>query len=192
MKKVLVVSIVLFVFVAGCDNLRFAPSEAQKQNAYLHNRTAMMAAELAEDDGGSNKLQNLTKLSELQSRSFVAYCGLPKEFPRAETAEDVLSESNLDITNNAISDSGQRPDMWSLADSGLELAIGICALIGGVYGTKAVAFLKQAKVKSQALKEIIEGNELFKKMNADKVEQFKQAQEDQSVETKKIVAELKN
>jgi hypothetical protein len=191
MKKVLVVSIVLFVFVAGCDSLRFAPSEAQKQNAYLHNRTAMMAAELAEDEGGSNKLQNLTKLSELQSRTFIAYCGLPKEFPRAETAEDVLSESSLDITNNAISDSGQRPDMWSLADSGLELAIGICALIGGVYGTKAVAFLKQAKVKSQALKEIIEGNELFKKMNADKVEQFKQAQEDQSVETKKIVAELK-
>jgi len=185
-------SIVLFVFVAGCDSLRFAPSEVQKQNAYLHNRTAMMAAELAEDEGGSNKLQNLAKLSEFQSRSFVSYCGLPKEFPRAETAEDVLSESNLDITNNAISDSGQRPDMWSLADSGLELAIGICALIGGVYGTKAVAFLKQAKVKSQALKEIIEGNELFKKMNADKVEQFKQAQEDQSVETKKIVAELKS
>jgi len=192
MKKVLVMSIVLFVFVAGCDSLRFAPSEVQKQNAYLHNRTAMMAAELAEDEGGSNKLQNLAKLSEFQSRSFVSYCGLPKEFPRAETAEDVLSESNLDITNNAISDSGQRPDMWSLADSGLELAIGICALIGGVYGTKAVAFLKQAKVKSQALKEIIEGNELFKKMNADKVEQFKQAQEDQSVETKKIVAELKS
>jgi len=192
MKKVLVVSIVLFVFVAGCDSLRFAPSEAQKQNAYLHNRTAMMSAELSEDEGSSNKLQDLTKLSEIQSRSFVAYCGLPKEFPNAETAEDVLSQSNLDITNNAISDSGQRPDMWSLADSGLELAIGIAGLFGGVYGVKAVAFLKQAKVKSQALKEIIEGNELFKKLNTDKVEQFKQAQEDQSVETKKIVAELKS
>jgi hypothetical protein len=192
MKKVLVVSIVLFVFIAGCDSLRFAPSEAQKQNAYLHNRTAMMAAETAKDEGSSNKMQSLTKLSELQSRSFVAYCGLPKELPRAETAEDVLSESSVGITNNAILDSGQRPDVWSLADSGLELAIGIAGLFGGVYGTKAIGFLRQAKTKSLALKEIIEGNELFKKLNADKVGQFKQAQEGQSVETRKIVTELKS
>jgi hypothetical protein len=192
MKKVLVVSIVLFVFIAGCDSLRFAPSEAQKQNAYLHNRTAIMAAETAKDEGSSNKLQNLTKLGELQSRSFVAYCGLPKELPSAATAEDVLSESSVGITNNAILDSGQRPDVWSLADSGLELAIGIAGLFGGVYGTKAIGFLRQAKTKSQALKEIIEGNELFKKLNADKVEQFKQSQEGQSVETRKIVTELKS
>ena len=26
---------------AGCESLRFAPSEAQKQNAWLHNRTAV-------------------------------------------------------------------------------------------------------------------------------------------------------
>jgi hypothetical protein len=190
MKKILVISILFFV--AGCDSLRFAPSEVQKQNAYLHNRTAMMAAEIAEDEGGSNKLQSLTKLSELQSRSFVAYCGLPKEFPKAETAEDALSDSSFGIANDAILDSGQRPDLWSLADSGLELAIGIAGLFGGVYGAKAVGFLKQAKVKSQALKEIVEGNELFKKLNADKVEQFKQAQEGQSVETKMIVTEMKN
>jgi len=78
-----------------------------------------------------------------------------------------------------------------LTDAGLELAIAISALIGGIYGTKAVAYLKQARVKSKALKEIIEGNELFKKLNNDSTVAFKEAQKNQSPETKQIVAQLK-
>ena len=45
------------------------------------------------------------------------------------------------------------------------MGIGIAALFGGVYGVRAAGFLKQAKEKSSALREIIEGNELFKKGN---------------------------
>lgn len=191
MKRLCVFLVLFLMFFVGCDSLRFAPNETQKQNAWLHNRTAMIAAELSEDELASDKLQALTKLSELQSQAFVSYCGLPKEFPLAETPEDVLSDSSFGLANSAISDSTQRPDVWQLTDAGLELAIAISALVGGVYGTRAVRFLKQARAKSKALKEIIEGNELFKKLNAHSSDAFKEAQSRQSPETKQLVAQLK-
>ncbi len=73
----------LMTLAAGCDSLRMAPSEQQKQNAWLHNRTASVAAEAARAEQGSPQLQALTRLSELQSRAFTSYCGLPKEYPQA-------------------------------------------------------------------------------------------------------------
>ncbi|MHC4457365.1 MAG: hypothetical protein ACYS0I_09785 [Planctomycetota bacterium] len=162
MKKMLVVVLGFCFLVAGCESLRYAPTEAQKQNAWLHNRTAMITAETARNENASGKLQALTHLSEFQSRPFISYYGLPKEFPPAETAEDILTESSLQLANTALAQSAERPDAWQLADSAFELAIGVCALLGGVYGTRAVRFLKEARAKSRALKEIIEGNELFK------------------------------
>lgn len=191
MKKLLCIPILLCFSSAGCESLRFAPSEAQKQNAWLHNRTAEIAAEAAKTENASEKLQALTKLSELQSRAFVSYTGLPREFPLAETAEDILTQSNRQLARTALAESAERPDAWQAADSALELAIGICALLGGVYGTRAVKFLKQAQIKSKALKEIIEGNELFKKQNESSETAFKQAQRNQSATTKQIVAEIK-
>jgi hypothetical protein len=187
-------SICLFTFVlllAGCDSLRFAPSEQQKQNAWLHNRTAIAAAETARAENSSEKLQSLSGLSELQSRAFTFYFGLPKEFPKAVSAEEILAESNWQLANTAVQQSGDRPDAWQVADSAMELGIGICALLGGVYGTRAVGFLKDAKAKSKALQEVIAGNELFKKNNQPQVAAFKQAQQNQSPETKQIVAQLK-
>ncbi|MDD5326873.1 MAG: hypothetical protein PHY02_03550 [Phycisphaerae bacterium] len=184
----------LVVFVlgcGGCESLRLAPSETQKQNAWLHNRTTAIAIETAKSENSSQQLQALAKLSELQSRSFVSYTGLPKEFPQAETAEDVLGQSNQLLAKIALSESAERPDAWQLADSALELAIGISALLGGVYGTRALRFLKDAQTKSKALKEIIEGNELFKKQNVSSAAAFKQAQQNQSPETRQIVAEIK-
>ncbi len=176
---------------AGCESLRFAPTETQKQNAWLHNRTAEITVETAKSENVSEGLQALSKLSELQSRALVSYTGLPKEFPQAETAEDVLSQSNQQIAKIALAESAERPDTWEVADSMLELAIGICALFGGVYGTRALQFLRDAQTKSKALKEIIEGNELFKKHNESSVAAFKQAQQNQSPETRQIVAETK-
>lgn len=60
-----------------------------------------------------------------------------------------------------------------------------------------VKFLKDTRAKSKALKEIIEGNELFKKQAAvvpnDKpaILAFKQAHKNQSLKTRQIVAETK-
>ena len=183
---------VLVLFVCGCESLRFAPSEAQKQNAWLHNHTATITAEAARSENSSEKLRALTKLSQLQSRSFTCYYGLPKEFPEADTAEDILSRSNLQLAKTALAESSDRPDAWQLADSAFELAVGISALLGGVYGTRAVRFFKQARTKSQALQEIVAGNELFKKQHTEHSVSFKQAHRDQSLQTRQIVAQIKN
>ena len=65
------------LLLAGCEAIRFAPSEEQKQNAWVHNRTAAIAAQTAKEEYASGKLQALTDLSRTQSKAFVAYCGLP-------------------------------------------------------------------------------------------------------------------
>jgi len=179
------------LLVAGCDSLRLAPSEQQKQNAWLHNRTAAVAAETAQAEQTSQELQALTKLSELQSRSFTSYCGLPKEYPPAETTKQILAESSWQTANTALVQSADRPDPWQVADSALDIGIAISALFGGVLGTRALRFLRDARAKSQALKEIIQGNELFKEQNTRQVEAFKAAQQHQSPETRQLVTALK-
>ncbi len=185
------VCVCVVLLFAGCDSLRFAPNEAQKQNAWLHNRTAIVTAETARAEDASEKLQALTQLGEMQSRAFTSYCGLPKEFPKAQTAEDVLAESNWQLARTAIEAGAQRPDAWQVADAAIELGIGICALLGGVYGTRAVRFLREARTKSKALQEIIAGNELFKKQNQAKAAAFKHAHSNQSPQTRQIVVQAK-
>jgi hypothetical protein len=186
------VLIVPLVLIAGCDSLRFAPGEEQKQNAWLHNRTAAIAAETARTEQTSDELQALTKLSELQSRAYTAHCGLPREYPPAETAEQVLAQSNWQLARTALTQSAERPDPWQVADSALEIGIGIAALFGGVYGTRAVRFLRAARDKSRALQEIVEGNERFKQQHASEAQAFKAAHEHQSPPTRQLVAALKS
>ena len=186
-------SILFFVTlcVGGCDSLRLAPSEQQKQNAWLHSRTTAQAAQTARTENASDKLQSLAQLSELQSRSFASYFGLPKEYPPAETAEDILAQSNWNLARTTLTESAERPDPWQVADSLLEVGIGVCALFGGVYGTRAVRFLKDARDKSQALQEIVTGNELFKKQNQSSAQAFKEAHQNQSPPTRQLVAAMK-
>lgn len=192
MIKILTTLTMAAILLTGCDSLRFAPTESQKQNAWLHNRTTTVAADAARAEGASEKICDLTRLSQLQSRSFTSYYGLPREFPQADTAEQILAGSNFQIAETSLQESGQRPEVFELADNVFDLAIGICAVLGGVYGTKAVGFLRQAKVKSKALQEIIAGNELFKKLNSESTDAFKEAQSSQSPQTRQIVAELKS
>lgn len=191
MYKVVVVSVLAGVLVCGCEGLRFAPGEAQKRNAWVHNRTAALAADRAAADSASQQLRRLTGLSELQSRAFVAEAGLPKELPNAGSAEDVLSGANVALADRALSDAGARPDGWQAANAAIDLAIGVFALLGGAYGTRAVRFLREAKAKSNALKEVVLGNELFKKTNADAAQPFKDAHRNQSPVTRRLVAEMK-
>lgn len=179
------------LLLTGCESMRFGVNEGQKENAWLHNRTAAAAAQVAEVQGSSAELQDLTELSELQSRAFAAHFGLPKEYPAAGTVDDILADSNRQLAKEAIEDSKARPNAWDVADAGMELGIGIFAVLGGVYGTKATKFLKDARAKSKALKEIIAGNELFKNANQKQAETFKQAHATQSPETRRLVTQMK-
>ena len=192
LAMVLAVGGSILLTTGGCEGIRFAPSEAQKQNAWVHNRTAAIASQTAQNEQVSEKLQELTKLSETQSQAFVAYYGLPKELPKADTVNDVLSESNKQLAATAIAQSKQRPDAWDIADSTLELGIAIAGLFGGAGAIRVMSFLQQAKAKSNALKEIVLANEIFKKTNPDSAEAFKDAQKNQSPLTKQIVAEVKS
>lgn len=192
MKKILTVPILSCLLFAGCENLRFAPGESQKQNAWLHNRTTTVAAESAKAEDASQELQALTKLSQLQSRAFTSYYGLPKEFPQADTGEDILAQSNWQLAEKTVRESLERPDAWQVADSALELGIGVCALLGGVYGTRAIGFLKEARAKSKALQEIVAGNEFFKRQNQAQAGAFKQAHQNQSSQTRQIVTQIKS
>ena len=193
MKKLSSALLLLFcILFAGCDAVRLAPTEAEKQNTWLHNRTAQLSADSARSEDVSERLQELTALSAVQSRAFIPYYGLPKELPAAETIEDVSSQSSWQLASSANRQAANHPDGWQLAEAGLQLAIGIAALMGGVYGTKAVTFLKTAQDKTEALREIIAGNELFKQQNSESVPAFKNAQKAQSPQTRQIVAKLKN
>jgi len=191
LRGFVLLSLSLLCLLAGCETLRFTPSEKQKQNAWLHNRTTLAVVETARAEDASEKLKELTNLSELQSRAFVSYYGLPDEFRKAETADDILAQSNWQLASSALAESTERPDAWQVADSALELGIGVCALLGGVYGTRAVRFLKDTRAKSEALKEIITGNELFKKQNVSSTAAFKTAHANQSPQTQQIVTQFK-
>ena len=186
---VLVVAVML---LAGCDGLRFAPGESQKQNAWLHERVARMAAETARAEETSGELQGLTKLCEVQSRAFTADYGLPDEFPAADTAGAILAESNQQLAGLALVEARERPDAWDVADGAIELGVGVAALFGGVYGVRAARFLKEARTRSKALREIITGNELFKREHADSAQAFKAAHKAQSPQTRQLVTQMKN
>ena len=67
----------------------------------------------------------------------------------------------------------------------------MAGLLGGVYGIRIAGALQQAGRKSKALKEIVQGNEIFKRQNAEATVAFKSAQIGQSLQTKQIVAAIK-
>ncbi len=186
------IGVICVLMATGCGRLRLAPSETIRQNAWLHQRTAEAAAETAVAEQASSQLQSLTRLSQLQSRAFTSYCGLPDEYPPAKTNEQVLAQANWQLAETAMAESAARPGAWDMADTLLEIGIGVSALAGGVYGTRIARFLKDARARSQALREIVAGNELFKRQNAEQVEPFKAAQTNQSPETRQLVAALKS
>ena len=144
MRKILLVLVILSVFLIGCESLRFAPTQTQKQNAWLHNRTTTIIAQQTKLEDSSQQLQNLSHLSEAQSRAMTAYYGLPKEYPAAQTIEELLSQPNFGLAKQAMNDSSQRPDGFKMAENAMDILIGVCALFGGVYGTRAVQLLRTA------------------------------------------------
>jgi hypothetical protein len=192
MKKAVIILVSVMILNAGCDGIRLPASEVQKQNAWLHNRTTQAAAQAANAEQTSENLQKLTTLGEMQSRAFVFDYGMPERLPNAWSDEDILSQGNFDLTQTAISDSQRRDDLWRVADGAMDLGIGLAGLLGGVYGLKIVGFLTVARSRSKALREIIKGNEVFKQISTNSIEEFKQAHQAQSQQTKKIVTEIKN
>ena len=175
----------------GCDTLRFAPGEVQKQNAYLHHRTVQAASMRAQQETVSPVLQELTGQAQTQSEAILAYYGLPKTIPPLQTIEQILSPASRSVTENAHAAAIERPDPWDVADDMLELGIAVAGIVGGVCGTRVVSTLRTAREKSTALREVVRGNEVFKQANPESVNAFKKAQQGQSTTTSTLVASMK-
>lgn len=183
----------LFTMVlSGCDSLRFAPGEVQKQNAYLHYKTVEAAAIKSQQASSPPAVQELTRQAALQSEAIMAHYGLPKIIPPSSTIDELLSEENSTITTQAQQAASDRPDPWGVADGLMETGIVLAGLLGGVFGTRTVSAITLARRKTKALKEIVVGNERFKRESFNAVDDFKAAHENQSPATKELVASIKS
>jgi len=191
--------IVGLAVLCGCHGFRYAATEAQKQNAWLHTQVCAAAADMAEHENASQDLCGLTALACEQSAAFAADYGLPENLAEAVSPEGAKESGTLAdsaaavrmISAQAKTDSLRKPDVFELADGVLEFGIALAGLIGGAYGIRIAAAIKTAREKSKALQEIIAGNELFKQLWPDQADRFKNAQQKQSPATQKLVAELK-
>ncbi len=188
-KKVLPITVCLLV--AGCSSIRKAPDSSEKMNAYLLSKTTQAAAETAEDTQAVPKLQSLTGLAARQSKAVLEYYGKPRDIPKT-TVDKLLSDETKGISQLAYKNASKADNPHNILNDFLEIAIGVSGVIGGAFGLKATAFLSSAKQKAQALQEIINGNENFKKTYPEYSSLFKKSQKDQSATTKKIVTQVKN
>ncbi len=184
--------VMLLAFATGCANMDFGHSQGQKQNAWIHYRTTALAAEKARAENSSDNLQQLTSLSNFQSNAFLADYGLPSKMQPIDTVENALSQTTWNIAQNAIDESENKLTPWDVADNILELSIAVAGLFGGAYGIKLVGYLKNARYKSKALQEIIYGNELLKNQNKSMATAFKTVHQNQSPQTKQVVAQVKH
>lgn len=199
-RKFLIFSVAVGMLLSGCG-LRYAATEVQKVNAWMHAKVCGAAADCAADEGASGQLCGLTQLAAEQSEAFVLDYGLPEQAhgqaeldrgtPLSDHDVEALLVSGSEIAEAARADAIKRPDAWTVADGAMELGIALAGLMGGVYGVRAAGFLQQARDKAKALKEIVAGNELFKQLYPEQAQRFKQAQAKQSATTRTIVTELK-
>lgn len=172
--------------LAGCDTLRYAPSEAQKQISY----DTYMAAQTVNAQGTEPKSEAAEKLVT-GTGTMLAYTGLPKD--------PVITDYKT-TAEQAQKDALERPtieDVSRAADGWLELGIGIAGLFSGGAALKAAGWLQQLRDKAKALKEVVTANETLKQYlesasYQDALTVFKQAQSNaQSGTTSQIVYELR-
>ena len=182
----IIIVIVFVLFTCGCG-----VDETVKQNAYLHNKTAEMAKMIATGEDVSDDLGGLISLSALQSRAFIADYGMPDKLPAASTVDDLLDESSFTLAGSAIEIAQRKPDAWDIADGFINAGIAVAGLFGGVWGIRLASFLRSTQLKSNALREIVLGNEVFKKTNTEMTTAFKAAHSNQSQPTRQVVKQMK-
>ena len=95
------------------------------------------------------------------------------------------------LADSAFDISRKKPDAWDVADGFINAGIAVAGLFGGVWGIKLASFLRSAQIKGNALREVVLGNEVFKKTNSEMATAFKTAHNNQSQPTRQIVKEMK-
>jgi uncharacterized membrane protein len=194
MKRFKIALVITWVFLAaifctpltGCDSLRLAPTEAQKQITY----DTYLAAQTVNAQGTEPRSEAAAKLVTGTS-AMLTYMGLP---------QDPVITDYKSTSDQAQKDAAQRPtvdDIAKAADGWLEFAIGVAGLFSGGAAIKTASWLQQLRDKAKALKEVVTANETLKKYlesagYQDALTIFKSAQSGtQSPTTSQIVYELR-
>ncbi len=180
--------IIMLIVVAclsfGCDNLRMAPTEPQKQIAYQ----AVVTARAVESAGTDAYSPAATQLVDATAVS-LAYTGVPAT-PTITDYPTTLAEADHDAARRPTAD-----EIWSEADGWIDFGIALAGIFGGGAGIAATQFLVKARQKSRALREVISGNEKLKEYlreigKTDELNAFYDFQnEKQSGKTEVIVAD---
>ena len=176
------------LFFTGCDNLRFGPSQSQKQTAEL---THILAQKIAAE--GAAPASDAAMQLKAGTRAAAVYMG-PSVEPPDIGAFDVIAQ-------DAAAEASARPgpnDIFDTADQGLDLAYQLAILFGfgggGIAAKSALSWITKARSKSKALGDIITGNELLKEWlirneRYDELDAFKELHRSvQSGKTPQIVA----
>jgi len=189
---VIIVLITLTIALSGCEQFRFAATENQKLTAW---ETHQLAGRIESQgtQSGSETSQRLKK----GTAAGLAYIGAPTKFD-TDDIDSVMAQAAEDAARRPTSE-----QLWDTADGVISLGIAVAGLFGGAYGLKGVHYLSQARAKSQALRQIVKGNELFKneiiknltgEVQQQVLDTFKiaQKQEQHGIKTKQIVTEIKS
>ena len=189
----LIVTLMLyFLLFSGCEMLRKAPTEAQKQTAQLGvNATEQIRY------GGAEPQSAVSVIAHESAKANQIYFGPPKEPPAPPDT----------VIPQAQADAAERPDPWDVADGFLGLGASVALVFGGAAGTKAAALFKTARQKSKALRQIIVAQEDYRNelktaaasdsdhaANAAEMLESLKSKNDrfQTASTMSIVAEVKN
>ncbi len=192
MRRIIVLSIVIcLVFVSGCESLRKAPTEPQKQIAFQ----AVLTARDVEAEGTSPGSPAAELLADA-TQTALTYTGVPAN-PKITDYPTTLAAAQSDAAARPTVD-----EVFESVEGGLSLFAELAILFGvggaGFGGKKLLEWIALARAKNTALKEIIEGNEILKRKlrlsttaGADTL--FGESQNiTQSPKTKVLVTELIN
>ncbi len=162
---VIVLAIIPFL-VSGCDSLRFAPTEAQKDSCFLHAATSSAVSDMvnaAVDRGAlAAAAGKLADNAQRQATVLQAYIGLPETLPDVSSIDALIDDNS---TEQAQIDASKRPSVTDIADAasgGVDVLVGIATALAGVGviggSGKVMALAKKAKQTSTALNEVVAAN----------------------------------
>lgn len=176
----------LLIFGTGCEGLRFEPTEPQKQSAEL---TQQLAAKVDAEgcQAGSPAAEKLRQGTEAS----LVYIGRPKAPPDPEAFATITAAASIDADRRPTVE-----DVFEAANTGLSLVAELAILFGigatGFGGKKLIDWITLAREKSKALREIVQGAQIFKERTDDATwAQFKTAQK-QSPATEQLVTQIKS
>ena len=190
LKPLLILVLILFTLglTTGCGSMRFAPGEARKQLALKTHMTAR-AIDAAGADAATPATGQLVEGTAVS----LSYTGMPAD-PDISDYPATVAAASADAARRPTAD-----EAFELAEGGLSLVAELAILFGfggvGFGGKKVVDWIALAREKSTALEEIVQGNEIFKKLSDDPaIAAFKdaQTQAQRSPSTPTLVTKLKS